>query len=152
MILEKIAKKPVASIERTATIEQVARVMRDMHVGDVVITERKGGRQVPVGILTDRDIVVSGIALGLDARAFRADDLMSSSLVTAQINDSLYHVINLMKEEGCRRIPILDDRGSLVGIVSLNDVMSLLADELNAVVSIPQRQQETETRRRVKMA
>lgn len=151
MILEKFTRRPVSSVPRNATLEEAAKCMRDDHVGALIVTEAGADGDRPVGILTDRDIVVASLAVGIDPKTLEAEDIMSEGLVTASVHDGLAHVIHLMKENDCRRIPIVDGQGRLAGIVSTGDLMAILAEELHSLASLPesQRQREVRTRRKI---
>lgn len=152
MITEKLAQKPVITISRNAGVDEAAKLMRDAHVGDLVVVELEEQGEIPVSILTDRDIVVSTIALGIDPRTLRVEDIMSTELVTAKSGDTMAHVIGLMREHGYRRIPIVNREGALEGIVSADDVVAVLAAELTSVATLPRQQKSTETQKRRKFA
>jgi CBS domain-containing protein len=133
---------------RDSSIAQAAQLMRDHHVGDLVVVEEQGGRRQPVGILTDRDLVVEILAKGIDMNAVTVGDVMTSELVTARENDSLYEVMQRMRAKGVRRMPVVDAAGTLVGIVSVDDLLDLLADELTALARLVSREQARERLRR----
>jgi CBS domain-containing protein len=98
MILEKITNRNVVTIPEGATMEVAAKTMRDQHVGCVVVVQEKGLRKIPIGMITDRDIVVSTSAFGIAPNTVYVRDVMSATLVTARKNDSFNHVLMLMKE------------------------------------------------------
>ena len=150
MILEKIANKKVITLPANATMLEAAKAMRDYHVGSVIVVEEKSGRKMPLGIVTDRDIVVSTSAFGIPPNSIEVKDVMSGTLVSARKNDSLNHVLNLMKEHGVKRIPITDSEGALFGIVTTHELMSVLSDELGEVVRVTERQHQVESERRPK--
>jgi CBS domain-containing protein len=151
MILEKIANRNVVTIPEGATMETAAKTMRDQHVGCVVVVQEKGLRKIPVGMITDRDIVVSTSAFGIAPNTVYVRDVMSATLVTARKNDSFNHVLMLMKEHGVKRIPIVDSEGALMGIVTTHELMSVLADELNVLLKVTERQHQVETDRRPRL-
>jgi CBS domain-containing protein len=148
MILEKIANKNVVTVPENATMLEAAKAMRDHHVGSVIVVDQKAGRKIPLGIITDRDIVVSTSAFGIPPNSIYVKDVMSSTLVTAKKSDSLNHVLNLMKEHGVKRIPLTDSEGVLMGIVSTHELMAVLSDELSEVVKVTERQHQVENERR----
>jgi CBS domain-containing protein len=105
------------TVDASAPVSEAARVMRDRHVGDVIVLQ--GGRLR--GIVTDRDIVVRVVAEERDARTSRAGDVVSTHLVTVAPNDPVDRAVALMRENALRRLPVVDgDRP--VGIVSLGDL------------------------------
>ncbi|MDR3606636.1 MAG: CBS domain-containing protein [Oligoflexia bacterium] len=152
MSLKKIATQNVVTVSPETTVLEAAQRMRELHVGDVVVVKRDGAKKVPIGILTDRDIVVSTVALGVAPGAIAVEEVMLPILVMAKITDNLYHVLNLMKEHGVRRVPLVNAAGLLEGVVSVEDITALLASELADVVKIKERQHKIETERRKKLA
>jgi CBS domain-containing protein len=105
------------TVDASAPVAEAARVMRDRHVGDVMVLQ--GGRLR--GIVTDRDIVVRVVAEERDARTSRAGDVVSTHLVTVTPDDPVERAVALMRENALRRLPVVDgDRP--VGIVSLGDL------------------------------
>ena len=112
-------------------IAEVAALMRRHHVGDVVVIGKENEERVPIGIITDRDIVVQTTALGVDAMLLTAGDLMSAPLVTVREDAGFVDTLRLMREHKIRRIPVLSDSGTLFGIVTADDIISLLAMELS---------------------
>lgn len=115
------------------TLPVVAELMRKNHVGDVVVTEAKGDDRIPVGIVTDRDIIVETVAVQLDPSLFTAGDIMTSPIVTVNCNDGLVETLRLMRENKVRRMPVVDDYGNLDGIVTADDIIRLLAMELSLI-------------------
>jgi CBS domain-containing protein len=152
MLSETFTPKSVVAILKSASLNDAAKLMRDAHVGDLVVIEQQGPDAMPVGILTDRDIVLSTIALGIDPRALRVEDIMSPDPITADVGDGLAHIVSLMKEHGCRRIPLVNAKGALVSIVAADDVISVLATELASLAALPGMQMTAEAQRRRKVA
>lgn len=133
---------------RTSSIAQAAQLMRDHHVGDLVVVDDQGGRRVPVGILTDRDLVVEILAKEVDMNAVTVGDVMSTELVTARETDGLYETMQRMRARGVRRMPVVNADGTLAGIISVDDFLDLLADELTALARLVSREQARERRQR----
>jgi CBS domain-containing protein len=122
--------------------------MREYHVGDLVVVDESEGRRVPVGIVTDRDIVVGVLALGLDPAVLTVGDIMGSDLVTAAEDDDVYETLQIMRTRGVRRVPVVNTAGALVGIVALDDILEIFAEELDAAVKVVAREQANESQRR----
>jgi CBS domain-containing protein len=123
--------------------------MRERHVGDVVIVDRTDAERMPIGIVTDRDIVVEVMAAGIDPESVKLGDLVSwGELVTLQETDTFTDAIRLMHDKGVHRVPVIDRAGVLVGIVSFDDLLPRFASELSqlAELAILGRQRETRTR------
>jgi len=151
MKLHKIGTTKVVSIPREVSLEDAARLMRENHVGDVVVVDVRDGKKFPVGILTDRDIVMATIALGAPVAPMLVDDIMTTEIATIEESESLNSVIDLMKDRGVKRVPLVAKEGELVGIIALEDVMKLLASELSALAEVGERQKEIEFRKRRKL-
>jgi CBS domain-containing protein len=130
------------------TVQGAALLMRKHHVGDVVVIEQDSGGRVPVGIITDRDIVVSVIALGLDPASLLVSDIMSDELLTANEDDDVNETIDRMRYRGIRRVPVVNAAGQLAGIVSVDDVLEFLAEEMGELSRISTHQQAHEKRAR----
>jgi len=133
---------------RDETVQGAALLMRRQHVGDVIVVDRSDGASVPVGILTDRDIVVSVIAPGLNPASLQVGDIMSEDLLTARDSDDVYETIEKMRLRGIRRVPVVDAGGSLAGIVSADDLLEFLAEEMGELSRISPWQQAHERRAR----
>jgi CBS domain-containing protein len=133
--------------EREETVQGAAMLMRKHHVGDLVVVEPNGER-VPVGIVTDRDIVVSVIALGLDPASLLVGDIMTDDLLTTSENDDVYETIERMRYRGIRRVPVVNKAGGLTGIVSADDLLEFLAEEMGELSRISSHQQSHEKRAR----
>ena len=117
-------------------LSEAARLMREHHVGClVVVDEPSRGERIPIGMLTDRDIVSAVVAKDQDARNLRVGDVMSTDVATVREQESLLDVLGAMRRKGVRRVPVLDAHGSLVGILALDDVLQIVAEEMQAVAS-----------------
>lgn len=113
-----------------ATMADAAALMASAGVGSVIVVD---GR-TPIGIVTDRDIVTRGVARSYPADG-RIDGLMSMGVIAVDVDHELDDLVHVFRDHAIRRVPIVDhDR--LIGIVSLDDIMVLLADELSAVSKV----------------
>lgn len=119
---------------RSLSVSEAARLMRERHVGCLVVVDETDKGRVVVGMLTDRDIVTAIVAKDVDPRTLRVEDAMSSDLVTARTGDSILDVLGVMRRKGVRRVPVVDANGVLVGLVALDDMLGLVADELRLIV------------------
>ena len=135
-------------IDTGSSIVEAAQVMREYHVGDVVVVSEKYGKQSPIGILTDRDIALEIVARGTDPETVSVGDAMSFELVTVDENDNLMHVIEIMRDRGVRRVPVVDADQVLIGILSVDDVLDLLSEIFVDIVHLVDRQRRHETRTR----
>ena len=144
MAIGEICNREVVFARRSDSVKHAARLMREHHVGDLVIVEESDGRRLPCGILTDRDIVVGVVAKGLDPDTLAVAEVAGAELVLARESDGVAETIELMRAKGVRRVPIVDAGGSLVGIVTADDILDLLAEELTALARMVSREQRHE--------
>jgi CBS domain-containing protein len=148
MRIGEICTVQPASCKRDETVQGAALLMRKHHVGDLVVVEQPDGERIPVGILTDRDIVVSVIALGLDPASLQVGDIMADDLLTTSEDDDVYETIERMRSRGIRRVPVVNRAGGLTGIVSADDLLEFLAEEMSELSRISSHQQAHEKRAR----
>ncbi len=144
----EICNREVVVIGEDKSITEAARVMREYHVGDVVIVQEKYGKQVPTGILTDRDIALEIVARGTNPESLSAGDAMSFELITVDEDDDLLHVIEIMRDKGIRRVPVVDPNNALIGILTVDDILNLLSEIFVDIVHLVdlQRRREVKTR------
>ena len=117
-------------------VNEAARLMRDHHVGSLVVVEELSpAERVVVGILTDRDIAMAVVAADRDPHGMRVGDVMSKDVLTAREPDSILDLLAAMRRKGVRRIPVTDPRGLLIGVVALDDVLEVVAQEMQAVAT-----------------
>jgi len=131
----EICTRNVTIAFRATTLNGAARLMRENHVGSLVVVEETGGMRIVVGVLTDRDIVTAVVASDLVPSTLRVGDVMTTDLVTAREDDSLIDLMGTMRRKGVRRIPVVGAQGELVGVVALDDVLDILAQELGLLVA-----------------
>jgi CBS domain-containing protein len=145
MHIGEIATVETIYCKRDESVQNAALMMRKNHVGDLVVVEQAdGGERIPVGIVTDRDIVVSVIALGLDPASLQVGDIMSDDLLTTSEGDDVYGTIERMRLRGIRRVPVVNAAGGLAGIVSADDLLEFLAEEMGDLSRISSHQQAHE--------
>lgn len=144
MTIGKVCNREVVFIHAQASIPEAARLMREYHVGDLVVVKEKTGKRVPVGIVTDRDIVLEVIAEGVGMDDVCVGDIMSDNLVTARESDGLLETIKLMRAKGIRRLPVVNDDNELVGILSVDDLIDLLSEQIVDLARLIAREQGRE--------
>jgi len=148
MPISEICNREVVIVQPDSAILEAAQLMRQHHVGDVVVVEERGGVRVPVGIVTDRDLVVEIMAPELDQKVITVGDIMMPGLVTVKENAGVSETIEYMRAKGVRRVPVVDNSGGLVGILTLDDLLELLAEELLALAKLVKHEQKKETMNR----
>ena len=149
MCIGKFCNRNVVCANRDTTVVEAAHLMRHNHVGNVIVIDEVDGGRRPIGIVTDRDIVVEIVAAGLDPNLVKVGDLLLQPLVTVEERTGYAETIRLMTVNGVRRMPIVSDAGLLVGIVTLDDVLHQLALPLVELsdLAIRERRREVQLRK-----
>ncbi len=148
MSVGQYCNRQTVTAERSTEISEIARMMRREHVGTVVVVERRDNVEYPVGIVTDRDLVIEVLAQSLAPETVTVGDIMSSDLVTARENDNFWHILDRMSAKGVRRLPVVDEKGALVGILTVDDVLTALAVGLSDMTRLVQRELVNEAQKR----
>ena len=148
MSVGQYCNRHVITTDRATEIREIARMMRHHHVGTVVVVERRGDKDYPIGIITDRDLVVEVLAQNLSPETVTVSDVMSSHLVTAREDDNFWRMLDRMSAKGVRRLVTVDAKGALVGILTVEDVLTALAVGLSDVTRLVQRGIAREARQR----
>ena len=126
-----VCKRGVITVAPTDDLIAAAHVMREKHVGYLIVSEglsERAGRVV--GVLTDRDIVVAVLAREVDAHALKVGDVMTRHPLLIEEEQSIETVLRHMREAGVRRVPVVDRSGALSGVLSIDDVLEMIADQL----------------------
>jgi CBS domain-containing protein len=144
----ELCNREVVIAYRNTPLVEAARLMREHHVGSLVVVVDRLSERVPVGILTDRDIVVAVVAKEVDPRSLTAGDVAAGDLVTVREKDGIPDALRLMREKGVRRVPVLTHSGALAGILTIDDLLELMAEELGAFACTIDRERVRETRAR----
>jgi CBS domain-containing protein len=149
MHIGKLCNRNVVVVDRDVRVQEAARLMREHHVGDLVVVEGEGNKAKPVGILTDRDIVVGVVAKDIEHLGIlTVGDVISRELVTALFDEDHEEVLHRMRFHGIRRIPVVDSDGSLHGIFTMDDLLEHLAHDMASVAALLSRQPRREAARR----
>jgi len=143
-----ICNREIITIQQDDTVLQATKIMRQFHVGAVVVIAEKNGKRVPVGMLTDRDVVVDVVAPELDPNVITVGDIMVSKLVAVNEDAGLFEAIQLMSSKGVRRLPVVRKNGELIGIVTLDDLFVLMAEEFGHFAKLFNREQKNESSKR----
>ncbi|GAB1718498.1 MAG: putative signal-transduction protein with CBS domains [Nitrosospira sp.] len=148
MPVGELCNRDVVILRREDTILAAAKLMRQHHVGDVVVVDDSSGFRRPVGIITDRDVVIEIMATELDQKVITVGDIMTGGLVTVKESLGVFEAIQYMRTKAVRRLPVVDEQGALVGILTLDDLLQLLSEELAAIARLIAHQQQKETQDR----
>ena len=131
-----LCQRLVFTICQSDEISRAAQVMREKHVGYLVVVEPNPVRGIPrpVGVLTDRDIVVSVVAREVDPKTVRVGDIMTPDPVLAAEWESMEAALQKMRQFGVRRLPVVNGYRELVGILAVDDVLKVIAGDAQDVV------------------
>ncbi len=144
MAIGEICNREVVVVQADTPVSEAAGLMRQHHVGDLVVVRESGGRNEPIGIVTDRDLVVEVMAAELNPATLAVGDIMGRELVKVKEDAGVFESIRYMRDHGVRRMPVVDARGGLAGIITLDDVLALLAEELAELSRLTEREQKKE--------
>lgn len=145
MTVGEFCNRQVVIARRDESLSDAARRIRDFHVGTLVVVDEREGRRIPVGMLTDRDLVVSVLAVhGRDLDRLKVGDVMTSELVTAHEDENLLDAFKKMRSFGIRRLPVVNLNGGLEGILAFDDLLDLVAEELSDLSKLVEREQKRE--------
>jgi CBS domain-containing protein len=148
MAVNAVCNHNVATVERDEGIVSAAIKMRESHVGDLIVVEHRGGHLVPVGILTDRDIVVGIVAKQANPSTLTVGDVMSDALLTVHQDNGIEFALREMRRVGVRRAPVVGNDRELIGVLSIDDIIDHLAMELGHIAEIVRLEQRAETSKR----
>ncbi|MBN1932148.1 MAG: CBS domain-containing protein [Desulfobacterales bacterium] len=148
MSVGEICNREVVITHKESSIVEVAQLMRQYHVGDIVVVDSSSGRPKPIGIITDRDIVVELVAGEVALDSVTAADVMSYELVTVREQDGIWSTLECMRTRGVRRIPVVNEQGGLEGILTVDDLLELFSEELIALAKVTMRGQLKEKQSR----
>lgn len=126
-----ICNRTVTIAERGMPLTEAAQLMRERHVGCLVVVDDTAAGRTVVGMLTDRDIVTAVVAKSLDPARWLVEDVMTTDVVTALEVDSIKDMLSAMRRKGMRRLPVVTPQGLLIGLVTLDDLLPIMAEQLH---------------------
>ena len=126
MTVGECCKHLAVSISGKADIAEAACLMRQAHVGFLVVFEQGDALKRPVGVLTDRDLVLEVMARDVSPRSVRVEDAMTREPLIARTSDELADLVQQMRLAGVRRVPVVDDRGALSGVIAVDDAIDVV--------------------------
>jgi CBS domain-containing protein len=131
-----ISTRTVVFADPAMMLGDAARLMRGHHVGSlVVVEERSPVQRIVVGMVTDRDIATAVVAADRDPHAFRVGDVMSKEVATVREQDALLDLLAVMRRKRVRRLPVVGAQGELLGLVTLDDVLQIVAEQMQALAA-----------------
>jgi CBS domain-containing protein len=146
MAIGELCNREVIVARAETSVAEAARLMRHYHVGSLVMVNTSaGGGTVPVGIATDRDLVMEVLAQGIDPHEVALKDILTRELLTVGEGEDLWDVLSMMRRNGVRRVPVVAADGSLVGIFSADDALDLVAELAGDLLGLIKRELGRET-------
>lgn len=148
MSVSEFCNREVVIVRADESVMDAVRLMRSQHVGDVVVIRETAGQNIPVGILTDRDIVIEVLAEEVEPGSVTVGDIMSPEMYTVPEGVALLDAIELMRDKGVRRLPVVNPEGGLAGLLTVDDILELVAEQLTDLVRLIGHEQARERRLR----
>jgi CBS domain-containing protein len=140
--------REVIIARRNESVLEAARLMRQYHVGAVVIVDEANDKRYPVGVVTDRDLVMEVLVNKLDPENLRIGEILADGVVTVGESDGVFDTVQRMRKTGVRRAPVVGDSGELIGIIAVDDLIALIAEEMTELHKLIRYEQEREARLR----
>lgn len=146
MNVGEICERDTVTIRPQEDLLAAAQLMREKHVGFLIVVEPAvaEGAWHPVGVLTDRDVVITVVAREANPRSLRVEDVMTRKPAQIQADESLDAALREMRRVGVRRLPVVGERGALYGVISLDDVLARIAEQLQHVAGSIRSEQRVE--------
>jgi CBS domain-containing protein len=144
MKVDQCCKRSVVAINGSADVHEAATLMRERHVGFLSVFTDNDPLRKPVGVLTDRDVVLQVMAKDIDPHAVTVRDVMTLQPMIAGENDEIMDLVQAMRLSGIRRVPVVDARGALSGVIALDDLIGVISGllcEVSGSIKSEQRQE-----------
>ncbi|TNF36031.1 MAG: CBS domain-containing protein [Gammaproteobacteria bacterium] len=144
MTAGKYCNREVIIAEADTTVVEAAQLMRSYHVGTLVVVSKKDDESMPLGIVTDRDLVIEVLAQQVSPEDLTVTDIMSRDLVMVHEKENLLDTLEIMRVRGVRRLPVINDKGGLEGILSADDALELINEATTHLIKLMRREVERE--------
>jgi len=128
-------------IQEDKTVKDAAKLMKEYNVGCLIVMREQKISPIPMGIVTDRDIVVKCLVNGHNINDYKVREIMSTPALTVVESVSILDTLMKMRYNSIRRIPVVDEKGHLTGILSLDDILDYISKELNEIIQIFQKEE-----------
>ncbi|VEB36044.1 CBS domain protein [Legionella sainthelensi] len=148
MIVGEYCNRDVVVINCNESVKNAAELMRQYHVGDLVLLEEQKNKKAPIGIVTDRDLVIEVMAAGIAPESLLIKDIITEPFSSVFENDNLLDALELIHSKKIRRLPVINNDKTLVGIITLDDFIEILAENMAKVVDVIKLQQQKEAKQR----
>lgn len=134
MTAGEICNRNTIIMDKTESALEAALLMKLNQVGSVIIVEKKGSDIKPIGIITDRDLAIRIIVERKNAAEHPVEEIMTHEPVTVKEDQNEFQVLEIMRDKGIRRVPVVNNDGSLVGLITADDIIDFLSDEMHMVI------------------
>ena len=145
MSVGQYCDRKVGLVSQSFSILEVAQIMRNCHVGEVVVVEQLNGKNIPVGIITDRDLVIEIIAMEVNVDQLSVGSIMSMEMITINEDKSLRDALEIMQLHGIRRSPVVDSNGTLLGLIKIESILEVLSHDMAKVLELFNTERRVET-------
>lgn len=149
MKIGDVCRRGAVSIANTAGLTEAARLMRDHHVGFLIVHQSDDELRRPIGVLTDRDLVIEVMAKQVDPEVLKVEDVMTRQPLVATETEEVGDLLQAMRLGGVRRVPVVDVRGALIGVIAIDDVFDLITSFMCDITGSIKHEQRMERRARV---
>jgi CBS domain-containing protein len=146
MLLKEVCTPEIACCGPHTHALEAARLMRQKHVGDLIVVDDPEDERIPLGVVTDRDLVIEVLGKGLDPATTNLASVMRKPVVIARESEDTREVIERMRTHGVRRVPVVNDHGSAVGIITLDDLLGLFVQDATLLMDVVATGQKHERR------
>jgi CBS domain-containing protein len=151
MNVDRVFTRTTISVSRAATLADAAVLMRDHHVGALLVTDETDPQRV-AGIVTDRDLVIQAMAEGTAPRECTVGEVMTRALATVQRDATLHQALETMRRDGVRRLAVVEGIGAPIGMVSIDDILAALGTEIAELAAVVRSELDHEIARRANSA
>ena len=136
MTVGNYCEQNLALLTRDASLQEAAMMMRIHHLGEVIVIDIVNGKNIPVGVVTDRDLVIEIMALDVDVEQISVGNIMSIELKTVPEDYSLSETLDIMQQHGVRRLPVVDSGGVLKGLIDMETILKVLCQDLGKLLEL----------------
>ena len=136
MTVGAFCNRDVVVAESETSVNDAAKLMREFHVGCLIVVQKSDTGNAVLGLVTDRDIVVEVLAQSVDPASLTIGDIMTQDPITAHEDDSLWDTVKKMNIHGIRRLPVVYSNGMLAGLLTTDDLLELLSVELSQLANL----------------
>lgn len=136
MPISHICNREIVIAKRGNTVLEATQLMRQHHVGNVLVVDEHGGIKIPVGIVTNRDLVIEIHAHGIDPAEITLGDILAQELAVVKEDTGVFEAIQYMREIGVRRLPVVNGEGAIIGILAMDDLLDLMTEELSMLTKL----------------